>query len=85
MLDGSHYFECACGSDEHTLKFILNKDDNEIYTNIFLTQGEGFFGRAWVGIKYAFGYKSKYGHWDSFILKSKDAKRLRNLLDELER
>jgi len=27
MLDGTHYFECACGSDEHTIRFTLDKED----------------------------------------------------------
>lgn len=36
MLDGSYFFECKCGSDEHTLRFILDREDNCIYTTIFL-------------------------------------------------
>ena len=53
MLDGTYYFECQCGSDEHTLKFTLDKggdacdDVAEIYTSVFLNAWEPWYRRAW--------------------------------------
>jgi len=85
MLDGTEYFECACGSSEHTLRFILNKEDKEIYTDIYLNQWRPIYKRIWVGIKYIFGYKSKYGEWDSWILRPEDTKRLIALLNKLHK
>jgi hypothetical protein len=32
--------------------------------------------RTWIGIKYIFGYKCKYGHWDCFNLHPEDCDRL---------
>ena len=83
MLDGSHYFECACGSSEHTLRFTLDKEDKEIYTDVYLNQYRAWYMRLLVGIKYIFGYKCKYGHWDNWILYEPDIIRLRNMCDEL--
>ena len=86
MLDGTEYFECQCGSDEHTLKFILDLDENaepripELYTSVFLNHYQTWYKRLWVGIKYIFGYKSKYGHWDCFTMKHEDADRLINMV-----
>jgi len=84
MLDGTEYFECQCGSDEHTLRFTLSLDDPAyIYTSVFLGSYPWGWRRIWTGIKYLFGYKCKYGHWDCFMLRPEDAARLRSLLDRL--
>ena len=86
MLDGTEYFECVCGSEEHTLVFTLcvgDIEEKEIYTSVFLNQYRGFFGRLWVAIKYLFGYKCRFGHWDTFILRNEDAVRLRDMCQKL--
>jgi hypothetical protein len=36
--------------------------------------------RLAAGIKYIFGVKSRYGHFESWMLKEKDEQRLLNLL-----
>lgn len=88
MLDGTHYFECGCGADEHTLRFTLDLNDEEesegkaLYTSIFLNDYRRWYQRLWIGIKYIFGYKCKYGHWDAWILHEPDAIRLREMLDQ---
>ncbi len=82
MLDGTHYFECRCGSTEHTIRFTLDKEDNELHTDIYLNQWRPLWKRIWVGIKYIFGYKCKYGDWDCWILNKDDAKRLRDMCSE---
>ncbi len=69
---------CSCHSPEHTITFNLNVEDKEIYTSVFLHQYRPFYERVWVAIKYIFGYKSKYGHWDCF---SADAKKILELKD----
>lgn len=74
----TEFFECTCTSDTHTLKFKL--DDVDLYTSVFLNQYRSFLGRIWVAIKYMFGYKCRYGHWDCFILKPEDIDRLADLL-----
>jgi len=81
MLDDSYFFECKCGSDEHTLRFVLDKEDREIYTSIFLNNYMNIFKRIFVAIKYIFGYKCKYGHWDCWIMRDEDIQRLSDMLD----
>ena len=88
MLDGTHYFECGCGMDEHTLRFTLDMMDDEepcgkaLFTSIFLNDYHRWYQRLWIGIKYIFGYKCKYGHWDCWVLHEPDAVRLRKMLNE---
>ncbi len=83
MLDGTHYFECRCGSDEHTVRFTVDKEEGEIYTSIFLSQHRSILKRIFVGIKYVLGYRCSHGHWGNWILEEDDAKRLRDMCEEI--
>jgi hypothetical protein len=85
MLDGTEFLECSCGSDEHTLRFILSMDEDEpeIYTTVHLGSYPRGWKRVWIGIRYIFGYKSKYGAWDCFLMKAADAERLQFMLQRL--
>lgn len=74
------YFECQCMGDEHTLKFAY--DDEDFYVSIFLNQYRGFFEKLWVAIKYLFGYKCQYGHWDTWMLRFNDVGRIKKVLEE---
>jgi hypothetical protein len=79
----TEYFDCKCMSSEHTLRFVYDPDDNELYTEVHLSQYRNVFVRVWVAIKYIFGFKSKYGHWDCWLLKKKDCERLINLTQKV--
>jgi len=81
----TEFFECACFSDEHTLKFSYDPDENELYTSVYLNQYRSIWKRIWVAIRYVCGYRTKYGHWDCFILRPEDAARLRSLVDRMIR
>lgn len=81
----SHYFDCICSSPEHTLRFVLNKQPSEpeLYVEVYLHE-RSFLSRLWYGLKYIFGYKSRYGAWDCWTLRSEDIGRMRNLLNVYE-
>lgn len=75
----SHYIECACDSDEHTLRYVYSEEDNEMYTSIHLNNYQAWYKRVWVAVKYIFGYRCKFGHWDCTILDVNGAKKLKVL------
>lgn len=81
----NEYYECACGSLEHLLVAVLDKEDNELHFEFHLCQYRNFFKRIWVAIKYIFGYKSRFGCFDTFILRNEDAERLIAMLEKLEK
>jgi hypothetical protein len=85
MLDGTEFFECQCHSDEHVLRLTLSLDDEdpEIYASVFLRQYRSFFKRLVIAVRYLFGYKCKYGHWDCFLMKPGDAMRMQGMLIRL--
>ena len=71
------YFECSCGSPEHRL--VITVEDNkefgdppEIYTETYVHNYRNFFKRCWVALKYVFGFKNKYGHFDCFTMQQRD-------------
>ena len=84
MLDGTYFFECRCGSSEHTLRFVLDKDKTDpcIHTEVYLNLWERWYKRVWVALKYVFGYRCAYGHWDCWMLDGEDAGKLRDMVDD---
>ena len=59
-----------------------DKDDPGLYLEVQLIQHRNFFQRIWAAIKYVFGYRSNYGHWDCWLLDMRDTKGLINLLQQ---
>lgn len=60
------YIECAGGCPEHLLQF--ERYDEFVYVYTLLTNQDNFFKRVWIAIKYIFGYKCRYGHFDEILL-----------------
>lgn len=88
MKRETEFFKCVCESNEHTVMFELDRFDplyTELSISIFLNQYRGFFRRLLIAVKYLFGYKCKYGHWDCVLLKSEDTDRLIKLLQEYKK
>jgi len=78
---------CECNSTEHQIVFNKiddDSDDKQIYCHIYLSDYPNFFKRVIIGIKYIFGYKCKYGHWDEFILSKKHSDDLKEMSEYLK-
>lgn len=81
-----HYFECDCGSDEH--RFCVTSEDEDdglppqLYFHLQLHQYRNIIKRLVVAVKYIFGHKSRYGHWDTINISEDDANRLFVLLHQ---
>jgi len=76
---------CECNSTEHQVVFHYDGDDEVVYMHIHLTTYHNFFKRLWVGLKYAFGYKCRYGNWDEIILTKKHIPIFKNILLNLNK
>ena len=82
---------CECNSDEHQIIIHYNEEEfengqryNVCYAHIHLTTYKFFWKRLIYGIKYVFGYKSKYGAWDEFMFNPEDADKLQELVNYLK-
>ena len=69
---------CDCSSMEHQIVISYDDEDKLAYCHIYLHK-RGFFTRIKIALKYIFGYKCKYGHWDEFIFCKDDADKIKEL------
>jgi hypothetical protein len=67
---------CECHSLEHQVSFWYEQDEGTLYVETHLVTHKNFFKRLWVGLKYAFGYKSRFGEWDEILLDPNSQKEL---------
>lgn len=79
---------CECNSPEHQYLFRYDDGDlNEyacVYVSPYLSSGN-FWHRLKYGIKYIFGYKSKYGAFDEFVFKPEDVNKLVSIVKYLNK
>ena len=78
-------FICQCHNIEHQLIFSYFPDDCELFVSIHLIPEYNIWKRIWMAIKYIFGYKSIYGHFDEFIFKKSDADKLQKVVNFLKK
>lgn len=80
------YIDCNCSSIEHTLRFMYfddNRDtrDHELYIDVYLDKTK-WYKRVWRGIKYIFGWRSRYGDFTEIIYGMDEVKELKAFLEE---
>ncbi len=82
---------CDCNSDEHQYLIYYSEDEYENGTKIPICHihphlvRRSFWYRLKYGIKYIFGYKSRYGAWDEFLLNPQDADKLQDVVNYLKK
>lgn len=79
-------FICSCENTEHQIVFSYFEDDDihNVYATTHLSK-KSFWKRLKYGIKYIFGYQSKYGAFDEFIFNSKDVSKLEKIVEYLKK
>ena len=77
-------FICKCHNTEHQLIFSYFPDDENVYVSIHLIPQNKLWKRLWLAIKYIFGYRSCYGHFDEFSFNKSDADRLQKVVNHLK-
>jgi hypothetical protein len=78
------FFLCECGSVEHQFVVTIDPEDEhqECWIEIHLNPLYGFWKRAWLAIRYVFGYHCKYGNFNTVIIDGNNAVRLRDLMQK---
>lgn len=77
-----HFSVCKCHSPEHVVLWTHDKDENEVYFYVNLSWNRSFFKRTWRAIKYIFGYRSMFGHFDCYLMPQEEAIKLVAFLKE---
>lgn len=75
---------CSCNSTEHSCIISSIEDEPVIYLNVHLCK-QPFFERLKYGIKYIFGYRSKYGDFDEFIFDKSHISQFENIIKQLNK
>ncbi len=85
-MDNNELFICRCHNTEHQLIFSYfdDEDNSDIYVSVHLSPERNIFKRIWVAIKYIFGHRSRYGHFDEFVFNPSDANRLQAVVNRLK-
>lgn len=81
----NHFLVCECNSSEHTLRYMYDQENKELYTEVYLNNHNSIFKRIYIAVKYIFGYTSKYGHFDCTIMSKKEASKLFHFLRKYNR
>lgn len=81
VLNEDDVFFCSCHSDEHMFKLSYDPDEAELFLSVYLYQGRNFFKRVWEALKYIFGQKARWGHWETIIVKDRDVERMKAIVD----
>jgi hypothetical protein len=77
-------FVCACESMEHQIAFTCDDNWETVIATIHLVPEYNIFKRIWKAIKYIFGYRCKYGHFEEFIFNPENADHLQQVVDYIK-
>lgn len=79
-------FVCQCSSIEHQVVFSYDKEDEDkdVYVSVHLVPEHSIWRRIINSVKYIFGYKCRYGHFEEFIFNKEDAGKLQEVVNYLQ-
>lgn len=67
---------CECNSLDHQMIIIQDPEEEDfVFLEVHLSN-KNFLSRVKYAIRYIFGYKSRFGAWDEFILHKDKLKNL---------
>jgi hypothetical protein len=77
------YFECDCSNSEHIFRLSWDtEDEHNMYLHVRLRSHYSFWRRVKYALKYIFGYKSRYGAFEEFLITKEDALELSKVFKE---
>ena len=76
-------FLCQCGSPDHVFYVEYDEEWKEVFMYAHLRK-KSFWNRLKYGIKYIFGYQSRYGAFDEVILRQEDLHKLQKIIDKMK-
>ena len=93
-VDKHFYIHCCCEAMEHTIRVMFSKAEPDpekdphhigdmLFIDYFLSNCP-WYKRVWIGLKYIFGCKSKYGQFGETLVHVAEAKRLAAFLNDPE-
>lgn len=81
-MEERRIFICDCHSLEHQVCFWYDPEEKSLYIEPHLVNHDTFVKRLWVGIRYAFGYRCRYGEFDEMVMCPDDQKKLVEIINK---
>ena len=75
---------CTCMCPEHNIIYIKDPDDSEVWLHFMLTK-QAWYKRIWLGIKYIFGYQSRYGMYGEMLITEANVDRLEDIIQHIKK
>ena len=75
---------CDCHTREHQFTLSYWTDDEDLdclFLHAHLSTSQGFLRRLWAGLRFAFGYRCRYGEWDEVVASAEVACEMRDFID----
>lgn len=79
-----HYFDCICTDFGHTVRFIFDPKDGDMWLEVHINNWLPWYKRAWAALRYVFKQQRTYGHYDTTVFRPDDYARLHTLLDRAQ-
>jgi len=80
----SNLITCACCSPEHSLQLDYSEEYNELCIYIHMNK-LSFIKRFWYGVRYIFGYQTRYGHYEECLFNNKDCDKMLELFSKIKK
>lgn len=87
LHEREEFFNCQCHSPGHVLRasiWVWSDGMPELEFGFHLAPWMPFWHRLWAAIKLILGLSPTHDHFDGWMMKSEDSKRLRILLEHYE-
>lgn len=84
LVEDTTIISCACASVEHNMIYRVDRDDPEVWLYFTLNKEESFFKRLLLGIKYIFGYQSRFGMYGEILVDKHNADHFKRIYDHVK-
>lgn len=75
---------CECASADHQLLIRHFENDQEVYVQMHLSK-KSFYERLIYGIRYIFGYQSRFGAFDEIVLGPQHINSLQSVVNHIKK
>jgi hypothetical protein len=75
---------CGCGDTAHHLIFTLDSDEPQVWLHYQL-ELKPWYERLLIGIKYIFGYQSKYGTYGELVINETNVENFEKIVEHINK
>ena len=74
---------CSCMCPEHNIIYTKDLDDPEVWLHYALER-KVWYKRIWLGIKYIFGFRSRFGMYGEMLITGANVDKLEDIVNHIK-